>query len=68
MYRQYAKPGAGLAGLMGNLPKSEDSGGRIERTGRTRSPSFRRQMFGNKTPEQMMAEDEAKEPRGEAGL
>jgi hypothetical protein len=59
-YRQFTQPGAGLLGMLGKSGKAKDSGDALQ--GITDAVAqLRETLYGNKTPEQMLAEDEAKE-------
>jgi hypothetical protein len=58
-YEQFAKPGGGLLGMlakMGNDKKDNAAGGLADTLAQLQSS-----VFGNKTAEELMAEDEAKE-------
>lgn len=57
-FRKSMGPRAGLAGLMANLPKSEDPNGILKGMA-DKVAEMRKQMIGDKTAEQMVAESEA---------
>jgi len=60
MYRRYAMPDAGLVGMIGKLKQSDDPGGVLKGMA-GKLAALKAAQIGNKTPEQMLAEDEAKE-------
>ncbi len=62
LYRQFTQPGAGLLGMLGKLGESKDAGGGGALKGLMGSlAGLQATLYGNKTPEQLMAEDEAKQ-------
>src|SRR5258706_6561926 len=60
LYRQFTQPGAGLLGMLGKLTESKNSGGALDGLAASLA-GLQASLYGNKTPEQLMAEDEAKQ-------
>jgi len=62
LYRQFTQPGAGLLGMLGKLAESKDEGSGSALKGLMGSlAGLQATLYGNKTPEQLMVEDDAKE-------
>jgi hypothetical protein len=66
MYRKMVEPGGGLLGMLGKLASSEGGGGEAGAGGALQAllgqaSQLRAQLYGNKTAEQLMAEDEARQ-------
>jgi hypothetical protein len=59
MYEQFLKRGQGFLGLMSKLHPSEDPGGVLKAMA-DQGAQLHATLYGNKTAEQLMAEDEAK--------
>jgi hypothetical protein len=66
MYQKFMAPGAGLLGMMGKLA-SDDSNGALQALV-AQAAQLKAQLYGNKTPEQLMAEDEARQAANFAAL
>ncbi|MDB5292235.1 MAG: hypothetical protein JWL69_3476 [Phycisphaerales bacterium] len=61
MYRKLLEPGGGLMGMIGRLASSDGADGGTFKALADTAGQLRAQLYGNKTAEQLMAEDEARQ-------